>query len=89
MVLRTLALIGVGGTLFLGSSEAVRSDPGAAAAVNPPSGSAMTALAHQNSFLQAHPEAAFVLTPEAEMEGTKNERIIRQALDEVPHRKER
>jgi len=30
-----------------------------------------------------------VLTPEAEMEGAQNERIIRQALDEVPHRKDR
>ena len=29
-----------------------------------------------------------VLTPEAEMEGTQNDRIIKQALDEVPHRKE-
>jgi len=29
-----------------------------------------------------------VLTPEAEMEGTQNERIIQQALEEVPHRKE-
>ncbi|MCA9609801.1 MAG: MoxR family ATPase [Myxococcales bacterium] len=30
-----------------------------------------------------------VLTPEAEMEGTQHERIVRQALDEVPHKKER
>lgn len=30
-----------------------------------------------------------VLTPEAEMEGAQSERIVRQALDEVPHRRER
>ncbi len=30
-----------------------------------------------------------VLTPEAEMEGAQNEQIVRQALDEVPHRKDR
>ncbi|MBX3271861.1 MAG: MoxR family ATPase [Sandaracinaceae bacterium] len=30
-----------------------------------------------------------VLTPEAEMEGTQHERIVTQALEEVPHRKER
>ena len=30
-----------------------------------------------------------VLTPEAEMEGTQTEGIVRQALDQVPHRKER
>jgi hypothetical protein len=65
MVQRTLAAVGVGGMLFLCSSEAVRSDPGAAARVNTPSAGAITAFAHQRAFLDANPGAAFSLSPEA------------------------
>jgi hypothetical protein len=51
--------------LFLCSSEAVRSDPGAHAQItNPPQG-AVTAFAHQSAFLDAHPGAAFALSPNA------------------------
>ncbi|MHC4103245.1 MAG: hypothetical protein ACYTES_17975, partial [Planctomycetota bacterium] len=65
MVQRTVAAIGVGGMLFLCSSGAVRSDPGATAPVNTPSAGTMTAFAHQSAFFDAHPEAAFALSPEA------------------------
>ena len=65
MVQRTLAAIGVGGMLFLCSSEAVRSDPGARAPVTNPSAGALTAFAHQSAFLDAHPGVAFSLSPEA------------------------
>jgi hypothetical protein len=51
--------------LFLSSSEAVRSDPGAAAKVNTPSAGAISAFAHQSAFLDAHPGVAFSLSPEA------------------------
>jgi hypothetical protein len=51
--------------LLLCSSEAVRSDPGGSAKVNTPSAGVVTAFEHQNAFLDAHPGAAFALSPEA------------------------
>jgi hypothetical protein len=51
--------------LFLCSSEAVRSDPGARAQITNPSQGAVTAFAHQSAFLDAHPGAAFALSPDA------------------------